>query len=166
MQRSIRRIVLALGVSALLVATMAVRHVAASGTLRLPALTSPAPGAELYPPVARRRGVQGRVLVEFTISAGGRVDDLPTVLAAEPEGDRLLPQSALRYLGNAQFDVPTNWQAAGGPSRKFRFSFVFFLRPCGQSNACDAPAAYLRADRWFTIVASPIKVNAIYAIYD
>lgn len=161
MQRSIRQVVAALGLSALLVAGIAARPVAAAGPLPLPALSTAEPGADSYPPVARRRGLQGRVLVEFTISPTGRVNDPPTVLAAEPENAAVLQDGALMYMRAVRFAVPADWQAAGGPSRKFRFSFVFLLRPCRQNDACDEPAPYFGADRWFTISASPVDVNVL-----
>lgn len=161
MQRSIRQVVVALGVGALLVAGIAARHIAVAGQAPLPPLSTAEPGADSYPPAARRRGLQGRVLVEFTISPTGRVDDPPTVLAAEPENDTVLPEGALMYMRAARFAVPADWQAAGGPSRKFRCSFVFLLRPCRENDACDEPAPYFGADRWFTITASPIDANVL-----
>lgn len=161
MPQSIRQVVLALGVGALLSAAIAVRHVGAAGQLPLPALSSAEPNADSYPPVARRRGLQGRVLVEFTISPTGRVTYPPTVLALEPENATTLQAGALLYMRAARFEVPADWQAAGGPSRKFRFSFVFLLRPCRENDACDEPPPYFGADRWFTITASPVDPGAI-----
>src|SRR2546430_16267666 len=61
-------------------------HAEAAGLLKLPKLKTSEPTADFYPPAARRLGIQGRVLVEFTISPRGRVSYPPTVILAEPEG--------------------------------------------------------------------------------
>lgn len=131
-------------------------------SLRLPKLKSSEPTADSYPPAARRLGVQGRVLVEFTISPRGRVGSAPiVVMALEPEGQIILREAALSYLRSAEFDVPSDWEASGGPRHKFRFSFVFLLRPCREAGPCEEPAPYFGADRWFTIMASPVDVSVI-----
>jgi TonB family protein len=70
-----------------------------TGQLELPKLRTSDPTPNLYPPAARRLGVQGRVLVEFTISLQGRVSSSPTVLLAEEtEGHVILEAAACRTL--------------------------------------------------------------------
>ena len=126
---------------------------------KLPKLRTPAPTADFYPLAARRLGIQGRVLVEFVISSKGRVTFPPTVLLAEePEGRVILQTAALSYVRQAQFDVPSDWQASGGAQHKFRFSVVFLLRPCREAEPCEEPAPYFGADRSFTITAPPVDV--------
>ena len=138
-------------------------HAEAAGLLKLPKLKTSEPTADFYPPAARRLGIQGRVLVEFTISPRGRVSYPPTVILAEPEG-RILQEGALSYVRRLEFDVRSDWEASGGPHHKFRFSFVFLLLPCREGEPCEEPAPYFGADRWFTITAPPADPPAVILI--
>ncbi|MBV8910345.1 MAG: energy transducer TonB, partial [Gammaproteobacteria bacterium] len=123
---------------------------------------TPEPKADCYPLAARRLDIQGRVLVEFTISPTGRVPRAPTVLLAEePEGRVILQTAASNYVRGMQFKVPTNWNAVGGPHHKFRVSFVFLLRPCPDGALYEEPAPYFGADRWFKITAPPLEPPAV-----
>ncbi len=55
----------------------------------------------VYPPRARRRGIEGRVLVEFTISETGAVED-PEILEAEPP--RIFDRAVLRAIRRWKFN--------------------------------------------------------------
>ena len=59
--------------------------------------------APVYPRFARRRGVEGAVLVEFNLDTQGTVQD-PQVLSAEPAG--VFEQSALSALREWRFAPP------------------------------------------------------------
>lgn len=146
----------------LMCAIVSAPHAEEPGSLQLPKLKTSGPTARLYPPAARRRHEEGRVLVEFAISPKGRVIDPPAVTLAEPEDGTLrLQEAALSYVRQVEFDIPSNWAESGGPRRKFHFSFVFLIRPCQEAEPCVEPAPYFGADRWFTIAAPPSDVSGV-----
>ena len=59
--------------------------------------------ARYYPPEARRRGVQGTVIVIVTVDARGRVID---VKVSKSSGSRLLDDAAIRLMYDARFHAP------------------------------------------------------------
>ena len=75
-----------------------------------------------YPPSASRKGLEGRVLVEFTVTSSGAVRD-PHVLAAQPE--RIFDQAAIksvlrwRYSPQVENGLPVE--------KKVRMTIVFRL---------------------------------------
>jgi TonB family protein len=81
-----------------------------------------------FPQAALAQHMQGRVLVEFNVTASGRID-ATKVMAAEPE--ELFQNAALGALANMHCEVPANWVASGGAAQRFRASFVFEYSPGG-----------------------------------
>ena len=55
----------------------------------------------VYPPRARRAGIEGRVLVEFTISENGTVED-PKIIKAEPP--KIFNRAVLRAIRGWKFN--------------------------------------------------------------
>jgi protein TonB len=54
----------------------------------------------MYPTAARRRGIEGRVLLEVAVDADGRA---VAVRVAESSGHRLLDEAALRAVRDWRF---------------------------------------------------------------
>lgn len=111
-------------------------------------------GPEWYPAASIRLGEEASVLVEFAISPRGHATDI-SVLSPQSAGwNSRLDAAALRYLNSLEFDVPASWEASDGPKRKYRFSFVFLIRPCREYALCKQPPAS-PADYSVTVIAPP-----------
>ncbi len=74
-----------------------------------------------YPPRARQRGIEGYVVIEFTIGKAGTVQD-PKVIAASPPSvfDRSALRAVRRWRYNPKFE---NGVAVERPGMKVRFTF-------------------------------------------
>jgi hypothetical protein len=98
-----------------------------------------------YPPAARFRNLQGRVLVAFDITPAGVAANI-SILWSENE---VFTQSTTRMLAGAHFAVPNNW-AATGANRRWRAGVVYRL-------ASPAPSAQQSDD--FAIPAEKIYIT-------
>jgi periplasmic protein TonB len=77
-----------------------------------------------YPPLARRRGVEGRVLVQVWLDAAG--EQLKREIVAS-SGSALLDQAALRSVAQNQF-LPYTRDGVGMAAR-LRLPVIFSLHP-------------------------------------
>lgn len=100
-----------------------------------------------YPASARRQGIQGRVLVEFTITAKGRTTDIK-VVKSEPEG--IFDDAVRSAMRGIKFTVPEDWEASGGDKQPYTLSYVFKLNPCSTEN-CSPPKQHEEADDWLML---------------
>jgi len=86
-----------------------------------PAATSlrPLPGnpPPRYPPLARQRGIEGRVLLRLTVNAGGGVE---AVSIAQSSGDASLDQEAKQTVARWRFQPPGLAQAVAQVPIAFR----------------------------------------------
>lgn len=87
-------------------------------------VTHPRIVRDYYPPAMRRKATPGRVSLAYSVGADGRVVRVfPLVsdyAAFEPY--------AVRMLTDMRFDVPADWEASGGPWRRFRIQVTFAIR--------------------------------------
>ena len=104
-----------------------------------------------YPDAARKSELQGRVLVSFSISKKGRVDD---ELIVESEPIEVFDKAALELVKKIKFAVPDNWEDLAGPLQRYRLSVVFKLYPCPEP--CVPPKRHEDADD-FVIVSAQIR---------
>ncbi len=65
--------------------------------------------------------VTGRVLAAYSI----RADGTSYRVAVIESGGKLLDGCVYRSLGKVRFEVPKDWAAIGGPSRRYRQGFIF-----------------------------------------
>jgi TonB family protein len=84
-----------------------------------------------YPDEAKRRGIEGTVLVEFNIDVKGKAKDL-IVLRSDQE---LFTKFAKDFYSSARFDVPGDWASSGNAVYRFKFGMVFCLPPSSQPDA-------------------------------
>lgn len=84
--------------------------------------------APVYPPVAQANGVEGRVVIEFALSAAGVPKDLAVVGAGHGQFDA----AALRAMSQWRFAPP----ATSG--RRYRQTFAFRLDAAGNPAAAQA----------------------------
>jgi len=108
---------------------------------------------EVYPSVALKNSVQGRVLVEFTITRRSKIEDV-TVIDSQPQG--IFDSAAKKTLGAVKFTVPKDWEDTGGVTHRFTLSIVFKLSPC-PTTPCVAPQPHDTADDFLIITATPKK---------
>jgi TonB family protein len=80
-----------------------------------------------YPGEATQRHLTGRVLVQFTVDAGGRTAGAKVVKA---QADPLLQQAAVRQVMATQFD-PADKNLDPADRRPFYLSVQFCLDECG-----------------------------------
>ena len=80
---------------------------------------------EYYPIPAKRAGIQGRVLLELSVTEKGDVTNV-VVLAAEPKG--VFEESAKQYATNQHFNVGDDWHTSGA-RRRFQVGFLYLLSP-------------------------------------
>jgi len=102
---------------------------------------------DYYPNSALRRSVQGRVLLDFTISRRNRIDDV-TIVESEPQ--TIFESAAKRALSDVKFKVPDNWEDSGGSKHHFTLSFVFKIYPC-PTTPCFDVQPHANADDFFII---------------
>jgi protein TonB len=105
---------------------------------------------DVYPAPALKNGVQGRVLLEFTVSARNRVDDV-TVVDSEPQG--MFDTAARKTLNAIRFTVPKDWAESGSVLHRFTLSVVFKVSPC-PTTPCVAPQPHATADDFLIITAA------------
>jgi TonB family protein len=98
------------------------------GALRVLHAVSP-----VYPPVALLNGMQGRVVVEFSLDATGTPRDLDVVGKSAGPFDA----SALQALGNWRFAPP------GMEGKRYRQVFTFRLGEHDLDDAATAPACMI-----------------------
>jgi len=102
-----------------------------------------------YPSALQRQGVQGRVLVAFTITKRGKVND-PVVVSSEPAGE--FDSAAIRAVKQVHFTVPDDWEASGDSAYQYQLSVLFKLSPCVAPD-CVAPKPHDSADDFLVIAA-------------
>ncbi len=100
-----------------------------------------------YPNNAQRAGVQGRVLVAFTITKKGRADNIE-IVSAEPAAEFDLV--ATKAVKQVRFTVPEDWETSGADQHRFQLSVLFKLGPC-PAETCTAPKAHETADDFLVI---------------
>jgi outer membrane biosynthesis protein TonB len=134
-----------------------------SSSIKLPPMEAPVK-MSYYPVAAAKVGIQARVLVEFTISGIGKVDNV-NVLVSEPDSTAT-PVSGLPYaaqfdnsvrtaLKDVKFEVPNDWESSGAALHRFQLSYVFKIDPCPASRVCVEPLAHESADDWMVISIQP-----------
>jgi TonB family protein len=92
----------------------------------LPKVRSMGRAEDYYPPEARRKQIQGEVLVAISIDTTGRVTQ-PHVLYSD---NSLLANQSLKLLSRMQFDVPSDWDNTTQTWRRFRVLVRFRLGNC------------------------------------
>lgn len=95
-----------------------------------------------YPAAQQRQGLQGRVLVAFTINKRGRAND-PVVVDSEPAGE--FDAVAIKAIKQVRFTVPDDWEDSGDSAYQYQLSVLFKLSPC-MPPACVAPKPHDAAD--------------------
>lgn len=105
---------------------------------------------DVYPKEALKNSVQGRVLLEFSISHRNHVGDV-AVLDSEPQG--MFDSAARKTLDSIKFSVPKDWEDSGAEQHRFTLSFVFKIYPC-PTNPCVAPDPHDKADDFLIITAN------------
>jgi TonB family protein len=106
---------------------------------------------EYYPSSALKKGLQGRVLLDFTISRRNKIEDI-TIVDSDPQS--IFDSAAKKALEDVKFTVPPDWQDSGGTLHHFTLSFVFKIYPC-PTTPCYEPQPHSNADDFFMIVATP-----------
>ncbi|HEX2585083.1 MAG TPA: energy transducer TonB [Steroidobacteraceae bacterium] len=106
---------------------------------------------DVYPFPALKNAVQGRVLLEFTITRRGKIDDV-TVVDSEPQG--MFDTAAKKTLGAIKFTPPKDWEDTGGALHRFTMSVVFKLTRC-PTTPCVVPQPHDTADDFLIITAAP-----------
>ncbi|TAM61840.1 MAG: TonB family protein [Rhodanobacter sp.] len=86
-----------------------------------------------YPPDALRRGIEGRVVVEFGLAPDGGVRDL-RVIHAEPAG--VFDQAAMRAMRGWKYAVP----AGATMQRRYRQTLAFMLHAGGSDKGASSGA--------------------------
>jgi TonB family protein len=102
----------------------------------------------LYPPQALIAGLQGQVVVEFTLDASG----VPRKLAVVNPGEGLLDVSALQALDEWRFAPPAT------TGRRYRQVFTFQLGENDRDDAAAAPACMITTG---THICRPIDASGV-----
>ena len=110
---------------------------------KLPSCKSHPGNEDYYPTRARREGIQGRVLVEFSISQRGVVADAVVTQSDPPSW---FDDDARRIVRNLRCTVPDNWQSNGGADHRFRLAVHYQLLKCESGVACNPHAVGVPAD--------------------
>ncbi len=105
---------------------------------------------DVFPSAALKNSVQGRVLLDFTISRNNKIEDVKVVDSA-PEG--MFDSAARKTLSAVKFAVPKDWEESGAVLHRFSLSFVFKLMPC-PTEPCVAPKPHDNADDFLIITAT------------
>jgi TonB family protein len=110
---------------------------------------------DYYPADARSHYIQGRSLVEFSLNERGVPTDV-TVIKSEPA--REFDNTSERLVKNLRFAVPTNWDAAGAQSHRFRIGVRYQVVECMNFSKCETesrapPADFDTADRTYVVSA-------------
>jgi TonB family protein len=114
------------------------------------------PDKDMYAAEARRKGVEGRVLVAFDIATSGRAQNISVIWAEQP----LLQAASVRLLSQTRFEVPSNWSKSGA-WRRWRVGLVYCLPPSGQSDDFAIPTRtiYITGDRFPGAPSPPSPSN-------
>ncbi len=99
--------------------------------------------ADFYPEGARARGIEGRALVEFGLTARGTTTDA-RIVAEEPEGNPF-GQSALAATKILRCEIPAAWKGQDLTALRLRGSYLYRLIPCRNPDDCRNPVAYPNA---------------------
>ena len=119
-----------------------------------PKLPPAIPSVIYFPERAKRQDQQGRVLLQFRVSAAGSVVD-PVVLAEEPAGFTK-GSSVLKDINQFHYAVPADWEASGGTGKLFKVSILFLLKPCTNARKCQEVLQY-EAENSMIVTASPVR---------
>src|SRR5690348_9692815 len=65
---------------------------------------------DYYPNSALKKSVQGRVLLDFTITRRNRIEDV-TIVDSDPQS--IFDSAAKKALGDIKFTVPADWESSG-----------------------------------------------------
>ncbi len=113
------------------------------------------PTQEYYPETARRKGLEGRVLMAFDITPAGRAKNV-TIVWAE---DTVLGAWTKEIITGSHFSVPPDWGTSGALLR-WRVGFVYcLLPPSGQSDAFAIPVEKITITGT-RIPGAPIRIKA------
>lgn len=80
---------------------------------------------DYYPPAARAKGIEGHVLLAFSVDRKGTVIN-PVVLDAR---DEQLAAAAILYVRGMVVDVPGTWSEEADTWRRFRWMVRFKIGP-------------------------------------
>jgi TonB family protein len=97
------------------------------------------PPVGMYPMQAARLQQQGRVLVQFDISAEGRATNI-TVVSSEPH--RVFDKTASEMVGAWAFDLPADWAGSDASRHHYTLSVIYHLGACPSASSCDGIEAY------------------------
>ena len=97
------------------------RPVAATDDPRGPSLLPSS--RDYYPLEARHLGITGRVGLECSVDEQGYARN---IVVSESAGS-LLDNAAKELLSDQHFRIPSDWQSAGGPAKRFRYGVIFRL---------------------------------------
>jgi TonB family protein len=97
------------------------------------------PPVGMYPMQAARLQQQGRVLVQFDISAEGRAKNI-TVVSSEPHG--VFDKTASEMVGAWAFDLPADWAGSDASRHHYTLSVIYHLGACPSATSCDGIEAY------------------------
>ena len=102
------------------------------------------PRGDWYPPQARRKNIEGEVLVSFTLDATGAPQD---VVALSIDHPKVLEAAALGFVKELRFRLPTAW--AEGSSTRYKFKVQFDICPFREppQGPVDVEAVIIRACR-------------------
>ncbi|MGB9330121.1 MAG: TonB family protein [Steroidobacteraceae bacterium] len=92
--------------------------------------TFKAGSAPFFPAPAKRLGLTGRVGLHFSIDAKGQAQNVVVVDSA----GQVLDDHARMFISKGHFDVPSDWEASGGPDRHFTLGIIYKL-----TNKPDVP---------------------------
>jgi len=104
-----------------------------------------------YPPVSSRMREQGHGVVEFGILPTGYTANVRAIPSTE--WSSRLQEAASKYISVLRFNVADNWSSSGGPSHRFRVSFVFVIRPCPDAGTCELPTPFA-SDYSLTVISA------------
>jgi TonB family protein len=97
------------------------------------------PPVGMYPMQAARLQQQGRVLVQFDISAEGHAKNI-TVASSEPHG--VFDKTASEMVGAWAFDLPAEWASSDASRHHYTLSVIYHLATCPSATSCDGIEAY------------------------
>ncbi|MDR1838659.1 MAG: energy transducer TonB [Treponema sp.] len=80
--------------------------------------------ALVYPPIAQRSGIEGRVILELTVDRTGAVQGI-TILREEPEGRGFGEAAARAFMGRKGIPATSNGEPV---SARFRYPVVFRIK--------------------------------------
>jgi len=87
----------------------------------LPLISRPPPVYQYFPEKQARLRHVGAVVLEYSVSANGRPED---IRAVDPSSAEFVT-SATRLVEFLRFKNPPNWVEQGGPTRRLRLQIVY-----------------------------------------